>query len=364
MPSPQLLLEVRSDQSVLTLKGSWAGDSLGAAETLLQEVSLPTKKITLILKDAQLDSNGARLLLSYFQEYPCDIQAPLPVLDLLKTMKAFQSVTIEATPFLPWQRMMTEELGRYALHLTTLGKSLLMFFGEIVTILVGSLKNLRIKAISHHLEDFGLRALPIIGLISFLIGMVLAYQGVNQLSRFGAEIFTVDFLGIGVLREIGVLITSIVVAGRSGSAMAAQIGTMKLNQEIDALEVMNLNPVRVLVIPRLIAMLIALPLLVFFSDIMGLVGGMVTMGTVVDLSAVEFWSQLQKAITPTHFWVGMSKAPLFAIIVVIVGCFRGFKVTGSAASVGAMTTRAVVESIFLVIVCDAFMSIFYSYLRI
>ncbi|MCE3231295.1 MAG: transporter permease, partial [Alphaproteobacteria bacterium] len=197
-----------------------------------------------------------------------------------------------------------------------------------------------------------------------LIGMVLSYQSINQLRRFGAELYTIDFLGISVLREIAVLLTAIVIAGRSGSAFTAQIGTMALNQEIDAIRMLGLNPVLVLVVPRLIAIMICLPILVFFAMAMGLLGGMFTVNLTIDITPLQFMNQFKRAASVGAFWVGMSKAPLFAVIIGLVGCFRGFQVKGSAASVGRMTTQSVVESIFLVIICDAVMSILFSYLGV
>jgi phospholipid/cholesterol/gamma-HCH transport system permease protein len=166
------------------------------------------------------------------------------------------------------------------------------------------------------------------------------------------------------LREIAVLLTAIVIAGRSGSAFTAQLGTMALNQEIDAIRMLGLNPILVLVIPRLIAITVCLPLLVFFAMIMGLLGGMVVTMVIIDVTPLQFITHFQRSISLSSFWVGMSKAPLFAILIGLVGCYRGFQVKGSAESVGRMTTQSVVESIFLVMICDAFMSILFSYLKV
>lgn len=218
----------------------------------------------------------------------------------------------------------------------------------------------RWTSINHHIETAGMQALPIIGLVSVLIGAVLAYQGITQLKRFGAEIYTVDFLTISVLRELAVLITSIVVAGRSGSAFAAQIGTMALTQELDAMRVLGISPLSALVAPRMIALLIALPILVFFATLMALIGGMIIIGLVIDLPYPEFWRIFKQTISPSTFWVGIGKAPIFAIVIALIGCQRGLQVRGSSESVGKMTTRAVVDAIFLVIVLDALMSILFS----
>ena len=214
------------------------------------------------------------------------------------------------------------------------------------------------------MEQSGLNALPIVGLISFLVGVVLAYQGADQLARFGAQIFTVNLVAVGVLREMGILLTAIIVAGRSGSAFTAQIGTMKVNEEIDALQTIGLDPMDVLVMPRLIGLVLVLPLLTFYADIMGLLGGAVMATVVLDISFFQFARQLNDAVDLWAFWVGVIKAPLFAFIIAMVGCYEGLKVSRSAESVGRQTTRAVVESIFLVIVLDALLSIFFSFIGI
>jgi phospholipid/cholesterol/gamma-HCH transport system permease protein len=242
-------------------------------------------------------------------------------------------------------------------------QDLVSFLGLTVTVL-GRIAlrpwRLRPAALFSHIERAGLDALPIVGLLSFLIGVVLAFQGAEQLERFGAEIFTVNLLAIGILREMGILITAIIVAGRSGSAFTAEIGTMKVSEEIDAMRTMGLDPVEVLVVPRTLALVIVLPLLAFYADIMGLLGGAIMCVFALDISIVQFASQFQAAVPVSNFWVGIIKAPLFAFVIALVGCFEGLRVERSAQSVGANTTRSVVESIFLVIVLDALLSVLFS----
>jgi phospholipid/cholesterol/gamma-HCH transport system permease protein len=225
-------------------------------------------------------------------------------------------------------------------------------------------RRLRLTSLTHHLEQTCLNALPIVGLIAFLIGVVMAYQGADQLKRFGAEIFTVDLVGVSILREIGILLTAIVVAGRSGSAFTAEIGAMSVNQEIDALRTLGLDPNEVLVMPRMLALMIALPLLAFFADILGLAGGGLMAWVVLDISPGQFLAQLEGAIGPATFWVGIVKAPVFAFLIAMVGCYEGLLVSGSADSVGFHTTKSVVTGIFLVIVFDALFSILFSYLGV
>ena len=221
-------------------------------------------------------------------------------------------------------------------------------------------RRFRFTAFVHHLEQVGLNALPIVGLLSFLIGVVLAYQGADQLRRFGAEIFTVDLLGISVLREMAILLTAIIVAGRSGSAFTAQIGTMQVNEEIDAMRTIGLDPMEVLVLPRVFALLVAMPLLAVYADLMGLAGGALMSVASLDITFTQFTERLKDVVPIWAFWVGLIKAPVFGFAIALVGCREGLKVRGSADSVGRQTTRSVVVSIFLVIILDAVFSIFFS----
>ena len=241
------------------------------------------------------------------------------------------------------------------------------FFGLVVVTVGRSIRRpgrIRFTSLVSHMESSGLNALPIVGLLSFLIGVVLAYQGVDQLRRFGAEIFAVNLLGISIVREIAVLMTAILIAGRSGSAYTAQIGTMKVNQEVDAMHTLGLDPIEVLVLPRLLALVITLPLLAFYADVVALLGGAITLMALMELSPVQFLKQLNAAIPMWSFSIGLIKAPFFAFAIALIGCYEGLKVSGSAESVGRLTTQSVVEAIFLVIVLDAAFSIFFSYLGI
>jgi phospholipid/cholesterol/gamma-HCH transport system permease protein len=272
----------------------------------------------------------------------------------------------ELPPLNPFLRILAE-LGEGTVEAYEEGRRLLSFYGQTVLALLRVLaqpRRLRLVSLVHHLEQTCLNALPIVGLISFLIGIVLAYQGADQLRRFGAEIYTINLLGLSVLREIGILLTAIVVAGRSGSAFTAQIGTMKVNEEVDAMRTLGLDPLEVLVLPRVIALMIALPLLAFFADVMALFGGGLMCLFALGIPAAQFVSQLDYAITPMMFWVGMVKAPVFAFLIGMVGCYEGLSVSGSAESVGRLTTQSVVLSIFLVIIFDALFSVLFSYLGV
>jgi phospholipid/cholesterol/gamma-HCH transport system permease protein len=259
--------------------------------------------------------------------------------------------------------LIAERTGRATIDALREAADLLSFLG-LATVTAArtavSPRRFRMTSFVYHLEQVGLNALPIVGLLSFLIGVVLAYQGADQLSQFGAEIFTVNLLGISILREIGILLTAIIVAGRSGSAFAAQIGTMQVNEEIDAMRTIGLDPMEVLVLPRMLALLVAMPLLAVYADLIGLAGGALMAIVSLDITFTQFTERLKDVVPIWAFWVGIIKAPVFGVMIALVGCREGLKVRGSADSVGRQTTRAVVVSIFLVIIIDAVFSIFFS----
>jgi phospholipid/cholesterol/gamma-HCH transport system permease protein len=261
-----------------------------------------------------------------------------------------------------------ERMGRATVHTMRQAYDILGFLGrvsiETFEAITSPRRELPFPALIHQIEETGLTALPIVGLLAFLLGVVLAYQGADQLKRFGAQIYTIDFLGVGFLRELGGLITAIIVAGRSGSAFTAQIGTMRVNEEIDAMQTLGLNVAEVLVLPRVLGLVIALPLLTFFADVVGIIGGLVMCYFDLGVTIPAFMRELQGAITVNTLMVGLIKAPVYAFLIALVGCFEGLRVERNAASVGLLTTRSVVESIFLVIAVDAGFSILFSVLGI
>jgi phospholipid/cholesterol/gamma-HCH transport system permease protein len=260
-----------------------------------------------------------------------------------------------------------ERIGRSLCRALHQGYELIGFFGLVVFETVATIlqpRRLRVAALVHQMEETGLNAMPIVGLLSFLVGVVFAYQGSDQLRQFGAELLTVNLLGVGFLRELGGLMAAIIIAGRSGSAFTAQIGTMKVNEELDAIQVSGLNTTEVLVLPRLLGIVVTLPLLTFYSNVMGLIGGATMCYLDLGITIPAFLEQLRGAIVGWTFWVGLIKAPVFAFIIALVGCHQGFEVERNASSVGRRTTQAVVESIFLVIVADAAFSITFSWLGI
>ncbi|HSN73157.1 MAG TPA: ABC transporter permease [Steroidobacteraceae bacterium] len=243
------------------------------------------------------------------------------------------------------------------------GRESLGYFGRLVATFAAAIvkpRRLRLPSIVRHVYETGIQAIPIVALIALLISVIVAYLGSQQLANFGAEIFTVDLVAIAVLREMGVLLTAIIVAGRSGSAFAAEIGVMELNDEVDALKATGFDPFEVLVLPRVLGLVIALPLLTIIADAMGLIGGALLSIFLLDISLEQFLVRLQDALAPTTFWAGLVKAPVFAAIIALVGTMRGMQVRDSSRELGRLTTVAVVQAIFLVILADALFAILFQ----
>ena len=256
-----------------------------------------------------------------------------------------------------------EAIGRLAVSSVQKAMALVGFLGQVVATIMGLVvrpSRIRWTAIVHHMQQVGLNAVPIVSLMAFLIGVVLAFQGAAQLRQFGAEVFVVDLIAISILRELGILLTAIIVAGRSGSAFTAAIGSMKMREEIDAMRTLGLDPVEVLVVPRVVALIIMLPVLGVIANLAGLVGGAMMSWIELGVSPGVFQSRLASNTGVWHLGVGMLKAPFFALIIGIVGCFEGMQVKGNAESLGHLTSTSVVLSIFLVITADAMFSIFFA----
>jgi phospholipid/cholesterol/gamma-HCH transport system permease protein len=264
-------------------------------------------------------------------------------------------------------RRMLERVGAAVAGLAGQTRELLGFVGlmlvTLLQVLVGR-KKLRVTATVFHMEQTGLDAVPIVSLLSFLVGAVVAFLGATVLRDFGASIFTVELVSYSFLREFGVLLTAILLAGRSGSAFTAQIGSMKSREELDAIQALGLDAIELLVLPRLLALLVMLPVLTFVAMISGIVGGGLVGSMSLDITPGMFIGRLHEMTEMRHFWVGMVKAPVFAFLISAVGCLEGFKVEGSAESVGRHTTASVVQSIFLVIVFDAMFAMFFMKLHV
>jgi len=260
-----------------------------------------------------------------------------------------------------------EDLGRKSVESVDSGIGLLAFIGEMGVAGLRQLlqpRRIRWRALADALVEAGHRALGIVGLLSFLLGIVIAYQGGVQLRQYGASLFIADLVGLSMVRELAPLITAIIVAGRTGSAYTAQIGTMKVTEEVDALRSLGIPPMDLLVLPKLLALIVALPLLTVFADIMGVLGGMVMSGAQLEIAYATYIDRLGVAVTLDSFLVGIGKAPVFAFIIATIGCYQGFRVVGSAESVGRRTTISVVHAILAVIVVDAAFSVAFSHLGI
>lgn len=348
------------------LAGDWRLENIAAIEAALQEV--PLSPGALRIESAGLthmDLSGAWLLRTRLEnareagariQFVGDAPGHFEFMDDMTTHPPAEPAP-ESPPSL---LTLMAWIGRESVKQLRQVQAAIGFLGRITMTAARALRSahhLRLPSITRHIYETGIQAIPIVALIAFLISVIVAYLGAEQLQQFGAEIFTVDLVAIAVLREMGVLLTAIIVAGRSGSAFAAEIGVMRLNDEIDALQSMGVNYFEVLVVPRLIGLLIALPLLTILADAMGLAGGALLSSLLLDISFSQFVARLQDALAPTTFWAGLVKAPVFALLIALVGTYRGMQVRDSSRELGRLTTVAVVQSIFLVIFADAIFAI-------
>jgi phospholipid/cholesterol/gamma-HCH transport system permease protein len=273
----------------------------------------------------------------------------------------------EPAPPSPIRPGALDRLGRMTMAHLDEAHAMTAFLGEVAIALFEHVKRparVRTRALLSTLERAGVGAIPIVALLSFLLGIVIAYQGGLQLKSYGANIFIAELVSLTMLREFGPMMTAIIVAGRTGSAYTAEIGTMKVTEEIDALTSIGIPPLDLLVLPKLFGLVIALPLLTLVADVAGVLGGMVMAATMLDVDFQDFADRLPQPLVYRSFLIGIAKAPVFAMIVAVVGCFQGFRVSGSADSVGRKTTISVVQSIFLVIIADAAFSILFSFIGI
>jgi phospholipid/cholesterol/gamma-HCH transport system permease protein len=258
----------------------------------------------------------------------------------------------------PTLERLVGKLGRWSVLQGVHARGVIVFLGRIATVVGEAFSRpraWRISSLARHIYETGITAIPIVALIAFLISVIVAYLGAQQLSRFGADIFVVDLVTIATLREMGVLLTSVIVAGRSGSAFAAEIGVMQLNEETDALRAMGMNPIELLVVPRVLALIIVLPLLTVIADAMGLAGGGLLSLINLHIPLPQFMARLRESLSPTTFWSGLVKAPVFAVLIAMVGTYRGMQVC----DLGRLTTVAVVQSIFMVILADALFAVLF-----
>lgn len=373
MAQPSLtVLTAQSGQ--LNFVGDW---TLEHYHSLKQQLNVLVEHQNLISAETEidltgltcLDTVGCQLLIDHIGEdhwqawlaQPNDRITEARRQLLLTVMAALKEDGSVATP--RQSSLLADSLasiGQKFSELSAHSLQLIAFIGLSLSVLLRVLyqpKRWRITSFFAHLEQTGFNALPIVALLTFLIGAVVAFLGATLLTKFGANIYTVHLVAFSFLREFGPLLAAIIIAGRTASAFTAQIGSMRSHEEIDAIRVLGLNAIELLVIPRLLALLVALPILTFVAMMSGILGGMLVAQATLDISSTMFLSVLQQNVGLHHFWVGMAKAPFFAFIIVMISCLEGFKVSGSAQSVGEHTTASVVQSIFMVIVIDAIFAV-------
>jgi phospholipid/cholesterol/gamma-HCH transport system permease protein len=379
-----MAVEVRhtSEGLQLALSGEWGARQFGAEDAALSAIELSGARRVLI--DAQglkaLDLSGAWALHQFVAraraagaEVSFQGQAPDQLRLLDETLKEAEK-GMEAGPAAPpappphGPIMSTLiDVGYWAEQAGADLTDALAFFGR-AALTAGRAalnpKHLRPTSITRHIYDTGITAVPIVALIAFLISVIIAYMSARQLQGLGADIYVVDLVTIGVLRELGVLLTSIIVAGRSGSAFAAELGSMKLNQEVDALIATGVDPFEVLIVPRVIGLVIALPLLTVIADLVGLTGGAILCRYLLEMPFNQYLGRVIDAISGTTFWVGVIKAPVFALLIALAGCYHGMQVRSSARELGRLVTAAVVQAIFLVILADAVFAVLFMQLDI
>ena len=363
------LAERNADTLTLALTGEWRalrlqeiGSALAALDLAgVREVAIATDALEVLdlssawrLREFITAARQAGATVSFRGKLPEQLQ----VLDEALANAAFQTPGVPASTSIE----PVTELGRYVVRAYRDMRAGLAFVGEVALTAAGSVrswKHLRPVSIARHVYDTGVTAIPIVALIAFLISVIVAFLSAQQLQRFGAEIFVVDLVTIGVLRELGVLLTAIIVAGRSGSAFAAEIGAMRLNEEVDALYATGADPYELLVLPRILGLVIALPLLTVLADAIGLAGGALLCRLLLDIPITQYLNRVSESIGPMTFWVGVMKAPIFAVLIAFAGVYRGLQVAGSSRELGRLTTVAVVQSIFLVILADALFAVLF-----
>ncbi|MFM7029272.1 MAG: MlaE family lipid ABC transporter permease subunit [Chakrabartia sp.] len=360
----ELLQEDLADGGqILRLSGSFTIALIGDIDGRLRDLSADVRKIDLSAVE-HMDTVGAWLVHRTAKTSGAEIVgAGKDASRLLQAVSGVDQAEIPPRPHPPSFERFLAEVGHSVIISFTTLLQFLGFVGQVVKacfILAMNPGRFRWHAVVQHFDMVGVRALGIIGLMSFLIGIVIAQQGAVQLRQFGAEVFTINLIGRLTFRELGILMTAIMVAGRSGSAFAAQIGTMKITEEIDAMRTIGVSPIEALVIPRLLASVIMMPLLGFYATLISILGGGLFCWISLEIPPITFVQRLQEVIPLTDLWVGLLKAPVFGAIIAMTGCFQGMQVSGNAEEVGLKTTAAVVQAIFLVIVLDAFFAVFFT----
>lgn len=368
-------IRMDGDCATFELTGIWDVGSCARARSLMQQTPPPPgcRSVTLSLAGAQrIDTAGALIVTSAAQEMrsaelAVDITGSEAQLALVQRVSSIDMRLAPKVERIPPVIRTLNAIGASIVEEARLVRNILGFTGMFIITLVGLVVRpwrFRWVSLCSHMEQTGIYAVPIVALLSFLIGLVTTYMGAAQFAKFGAQVFVINMLEISTLREMGVLLTALVVAGRSGSSFTAQIGSMMANEEVAAMRSMGLDPMEVLVVPRVLALVIMLPVLAFIADIMGILGGGVAAWGTLDIEPAAFTARFREIVQLRNFIVGIVKAPFFAFSIALIGCFQGFRVTGSAESVGRLTTQSVVESIFMVIVLNAIFAILFTTLGV
>ncbi|MGB5076742.1 MAG: MlaE family lipid ABC transporter permease subunit [Sphingorhabdus sp.] len=362
-PADFTVEQMPDGSSVIRFSGTLVIATVGALDQRLRALSGPFLQIDISAVD-HIDTVGAWVIHRTARDHGAQIIGADSDAEHLIEAVSFADTSEASAPTNPSAlvRVLEEVGAAMVLALSTL-IHFLGFVGQVIKAAFDLMLHpgrFRIHAVVQHFDMVGVRALGIIGLMSFLIGIVIAQQGAVQLRQFGAEVFTVNLIGRLTFRELGILMTAIMVAGRSGSAFAAQIGTMKITEEVDAMRTIGVSPTEALVIPRVIAAVIMMPLLGIYASLLSVIGGGLLCWIVLEIPPATFILRLREVTPLTDFYIGLIKAPVFGAIIAMTGCFQGMQVTGNSEQVGLKTTAAVVQAIFLVIVLDAFFAVFFS----
>lgn len=361
------MLTYAKQEHILYCQGNWTIEHIQELKQQINQLAITNSQPAIDgCRLNRLDSSGALLLVKLIYQYQAKRQnfadSHQALIDLIIKQQLADKKPVEQS-----KANLIYRLGKTTVQAAQSGANFLAFLGEVMLTLCKSLTSstkLRWREIASTLQTGGYAALPIVGLLSFLIGVVLAYQMGIQLQTYGANIYIVNFLGLAIFREFGPLLTAIIVAGRTGSAFTAQLGMMQINEEVDALRTMGIPPIELLVLPRILGLVIALPLLSVWSDAFGILGGMIMSQGMLNIHYIDFLQRFEEVIKLKTYVLGLIKTPVFALIIASIGCYQGLQVSGSAESVGRLTTKSVVQAIFYIIVADAAFSILYSWLRI
>jgi phospholipid/cholesterol/gamma-HCH transport system permease protein len=358
-------IEIVKNQHQTKLKcvGNWTLPYIEKIAKELQRLKLNGNVVVDLSSVSDFDSSGVLLFIDWQERISSSV-----TLDIIgytsKQVEMYELLSKTHYTHIPKPKTnLLSDIGKGFVEVIRDIVAFMSFIGELTLSFFHAFahpKNIRIKETIYHIRHSGFDALVIVAMTSFLVGMVIAYQASVQLAKFGADIYIVDTVGISVVRELGPMITAIVIAGRSGSAYTAEIGAMKITEEIAAMRTMGFDPYAFLVIPRIAALMISLPLLIFFSDVIGILGGMVASSMELSLSSTQFLDRLHEILELKQYLLGMIKGPVFAFVIASVGCFRGMQVSDNTESIGLHTTASVVNSIFLVIAFDALFSVIYT----